>query len=1081
MSMPRRPSMFRVTAFMASLLFCGLSAARAIPGTGAAVTSAAAQAQDIYSQLRYRHIGPVGNRISAVAGIAGDPHTYYVGAASGGIWKTVDGGLFWEPIFDEQIDHAIGALEVAPSDPQIIWAGTGEPHIRSNVSVGTGWYKSDDGGKNWRHMGQGVATRTAAIVIHPTNPDIVYIAALGHAHGPQQERGIFRTTDGGETWEQVLFVDLDTGASSLVMDPNNPRILFAGMWQIVVHTWGRESGGPGSGLFMSRDAGDTWVKLEGNGLPTLPVGKVDVCMTPIDSDRIYALIETGDGAPWHGRETESGELWRSDDGGESWQLLNHSRNLGGRTAYYNNCEVSPDDRDEAYFLTAAFAKSTDGGLTSVSLGGRQRPGGDNHDMWIDPTNGDRMIVGNDGGIAISENRGDTWFRVQLPIAQMYHVTADNSIPYYVMGNRQDGPSSRGPSNSLTGGSIPRGEWHSVGGGESGFATPDPSDPNIIWSSASGSGARGGIVVRYDERTGQFRQVEVWPENTGGWPAGGLVYRFQWTFPLLISPHDNETIYVTSQYVHRTTDRGQSWEVISPDLTTDDESKQGISGGLTPDNIGVEYCCVIYAFDESPAQQGVLWAGSNDGLVHVSRDNGDTWTDVTANMPDLPPDGVVRGIDASKWDAGKAYVAIEHHQQADFAPHVYKTDDFGATWTKIVNGIADSPMSYARDIREDPVRPGLLYLGTENALYVSFDDGANWESLNTNLPATPVYGLVIQEHFNDLVVGTYGRGFWILDDITPLQQLTEEVRGSAAHLFVPRDAYRFHGRTSPMSMPNDPSDGDNPPNGAAINYWLGSAPAGEVTVRIEDGEGNTIRTLEGTADVGINRIWWNFRSEPSMEVRLRTKPLYADWVDLGDDGWRSGGGQITILEPPGTYTVVLEVDGREQRQQLTVRKDPNSEGTESDIAEQVALLRRMQADADAAATVVNEIEWIRRQLGDLDDVLESRGETEMVGAAGELDGTLIAVEERLMQLWRTGTGQDGVRWPVKALGRLTYLAGTVATGDFPPNDQQREVYAVLRERLETAHAELQALIENDLPAFNRMLQERGLLPVNTGGR
>ena len=536
MSMLRRTSVFRVTVFAVSLLFWSFSAARAMPGggataafagttaaaTGATAPSAAAQAQDIYSQLRYRHIGPVGNRISAVAGIAGDPLTYYVGAASGGIWKTVDGGLFWEPIFDDQIDHAIGALEVAPSDPQIIWAGTGEPHIRSNVSVGTGWYKSTDGGKNWRHMGQGVATRTAGIVIHPTNPDIVYIAALGHAHGPQQERGIFRTTDGGETWEQVLFVDPDTGASSLVMDPNNPRILFAGMWQIVVNTWGRESGGPGSGLFMSRDSGDTWTKLEGNGLPTLPVGKVDVCMTPIDSDRIYALIETGDGVPWHGQETENGELWRSDDGGDNWAVVNYSQNLGGRTAYYNNCEVAPDDRDEAYFLTAAFVRSTDGGLTAVSMRGRQRPGGDNHDMWIDPTNGDRMIVGNDGGIAISQNRGDTWFRVQLPIAQMYHVTADNSIPYYVMGNRQDGPSSRGPSNSLTGGFggsfIPRGMWHSVGGGESGFATPDPDDPNVIWSSASGSGARGGIVVRYDERTGQFRQVEVWPENTGGWPG-----------------------------------------------------------------------------------------------------------------------------------------------------------------------------------------------------------------------------------------------------------------------------------------------------------------------------------------------------------------------------------------------------------------------------------------------------------------------------------------------------------------------------------------------------------------------------------
>ena len=718
------------------------------------------------------------------------------------------------------------------------------------------------------------------------------------------------------------------------------------------------------------------------------------------------------------------------------------------------------------------------------MDGRQRPGGDNHDMWVDPTDGNRMIVGNDGGLAISENRGRTWLRVQLPLAQMYHVTADTSVPYNVMGNRQDGPSTRGPSNSLTGGFggsfIPRGMWHSVGGGESGFATPDPTDANIIWSSASGSGAVGGIVVRYDERNRQFRQVEVWPESTIGWPAAELRYRFQWTFPLLISPHDNETIYVTSQHVHRTTNRGQSWDVISPDLTTNDKSRQGVSGGLTPDNIGVEYCCVIYAFDESPAQQGVFYAGSNDGLVHVSRDNGETWVNVTANFPDLPSDGVVRGIDASKWDPGKAYIAVEHHQQGNFQPHVYKTEDYGDTWTKIVDGIADSPMSYARDIREDPVRPGLLYLGTENALYVSFDDGANWQSLNTDLPASPVYGLYVQEHFNDLVVGTYGRGFWILDDLSPLQQLTESVRGTEAHLFEPRDTYRFHNRTSAMTMPNDPSAGENPTYGTPINYWLGSEPSGSVTIRIENSSGETIRTLSGTSKVGLNRIHWDLRSEPSTEVRLRTKPLYADWVDLGPDGWRSGGGQITILEPPGEYTVVLSTGTTTQSQSLTVMKDPNSEGSAADVAEQVALLRVMQADAAAAAETANEIEWVRKQLDDLEELLEERGETELLDASGELMGTLIAVEEKLVQLWETGTGQDQVRWPVKALGRLTYLARNVATSDFPPTDQQRAVYEILKERLEAAAEELEGLRLNTLPAFNRLLQQRGLSPVN-GGR
>ncbi len=1073
MSTPVAQTIRRLPTFLASL------ALLTAPG---AVT-----AQNIlpeqYSQLRYRHIGPVGNRIASVAGVVGDPLTYYVGAASGGIWKSEDGGEYWRPIFDDQPDHAIGALAVAPSDPAVVWAGTGEPHIRSNVSLGTGVYKSTDGGENWRHMGLAWPSRTSRIVIHPTNPDIVYVAALGHSHGPQRERGIFRTTDGGETWEHVLFVDENTGASSLEMDPNNPRILFAGMWQIAVHTWGRESGGPGSGIYMSRDAGDSWTKLEGNGLPLLPVGKVDICLTAANSSRVYALIETGDGVPWHGQETESGELWRSDDGGGNWQLMTHDRNLGGRTGYYNNCVVLPDDPDEAFFLTAAFVHSTDGGRTGTPLSGRQRPGGDYHDMWIDPTNGDRMIVGNDGGAAVSVNRGKTWHRVQLPIAQMYHVTADNAIPYNVMGNRQDGPSTRGPSNSRVGGfgggGIPRGMWHSVGGGESGFATPDPTDPNIIWSSASGSGARGGIVVRYDERTRQFRPVEVWPENTGGWPAAELKYRFQWTFPLHVSLHDNNTIFVTSQHVHRTTNGGQSWQVISPDLTTNDKSKQGISGGLTPDNIGVEYCCVIYAFDQSPVDANVLWTGSNDGLMHVTRDGGQTWTNVTDNIPDLPPDGVVRSIDASKWDAAKAYIAIEHHQQGNFEPHVYKTDDYGENWEKIVDGIADSPLSYAREILEDPVRPGLVYLGTENALYVTFNDGDMWQPLMNNLPPAPMYDMVVQEHFNDLVVGTYGRGFWIMDDLSPLQQLTSDVTSADAHLFEPRSAYRFHNITSPMSMPNDPTAGENPEYGASINYWLGSEQATDVEIRVATESGETIRTLEGTTHYGINRVWWNLRDESATRIKLRTKPRYADWVDLGPDRWRSGGGGISVLMPPGTYTVTLAVDGSEYTRQLEVLKDPNSEGTEADIAVQIAKVKEIRDDYDVAAGLVNRIEWVRRQIYDLRAVLEDQGGAEeILTAAEELDVKLIAIEEELIRLTTTGTGQDGVRYPTKLVGRLRYLAGTVATNDFRPTDQQGEVHMVLRERLEQHRLVVERLLGEDLPRFNQMLQQQNLSPVIT---
>ena len=479
----------------------------ALTFTAAATSSAPAQqpSSEHLANLQYRHIGPVGNRISAVHGVTGDPLTYYAGAAAGGLWKSEDGGLYWEPLFDDQDVHSIGSIDVAESDSEIVWAGTGEPHIRSNVTIGDGVYRSLDGGDTWAHMGLAATGRVSKVLIHPSDPNVVYVAALGHVHAPQPERGIFRTTDGGRSWEHVLFVDEGVGASDLVMDPNNPRILFAGMWTVQFNTWGRRSGGPLSGIYMSRDAGDTWTRLEGNGLPPRPVGKIGLCMTPADSERIYALIETGDGVPWEGQATDSGELWRSDDGGATWELMTHSRNFGGRTGYYNNCRVLPDDPDEAMFLTAAFTRTIDGGRTGTALQGRSRPGGDYHDLWIDPTDGDRWLVGNDQGVSVSLNRGVSWLRTQLPVAQMYHVTVDNAIPYNVLGNRQDGPSFRGPSNSLYGGfggsSIPRGDWHSVGGGESGFATPDPGDPNIVWSSASGSGARGGIVVRFNERNG----------------------------------------------------------------------------------------------------------------------------------------------------------------------------------------------------------------------------------------------------------------------------------------------------------------------------------------------------------------------------------------------------------------------------------------------------------------------------------------------------------------------------------------------------------------------------------------------------
>ena len=1054
-----------------------------------AISYAQQIAPENLSAFRYRYIGPVGNRVTSVAGVPGQPNVYYAGAASGGIFKTTDGGTHWQSMFDDQPVSSIGSLAVAPSDPNIVWAGTGEACIRSHISVGQGIYKSNDAGKTWTLAGLEKTGRIGRVVIDPRDPNIVFAAALGHAYGPQPERGVFRTTDGGKTWEKALFVDENTGCSALVMDQNNPRILFAGMWPLEIHTWGRESGGPGSGIYKSTDGGSTWKKLTGRGLPTRTTGKVALAMARTNSNRIYALIETGDGVPLKGQETDRGKLWRSDDGGENWRLVSYDRNLGGRTHYYFHVAVAPDNENETYYLTASFTVSLDGGETARVAQFGNSPGGDNHDIWIDPTNASRMAVANDGGVSISVTRGRTWDRIQLPIAQIYHATVDNQIPYYVYGNKQDGPSYRGPSNSRSGGGggggfgggIPRSAWQPVAGGESGWATPDPADSNIVWSSASGSGSVGGIVERFDMRNGESRNVEVWPDQTNGWPAAELKYRFVWTMPLTISPHDHNRIYVGSQHVHQTTDNGQSWQVISPDLTTNDKSKQGFSGGLTGDNIGVEYNSVVFAITESRLEKGLIWAGTNDGLVQVTRDGGKNWTNVTKNIPGLPAWGTISNIEASRYDAGTAYITADLHQVNNRDPFVYRTNDYGKSWKQITNGIPRSMLSYAHCIREDAVRRGLLYLGTENALYVSFDDGDNWQPLQGNLPHVPVYWIATQEHFNDLVIATYGRGFWILDDLGPLQQMNKNVLDSNAHLFAPRPAYRFRSGTVPFSMSDDPTAGQNPTYGASISYYLKGAAKGDVKIRIEDAKGQTVRTLTGMKGAGTNRITWDLRDELSKEMRLRTSPAYAPEIRVGTEGWRPApeGGRMSLLVAPGNYTVKLSVDGQELSQPLTIKKDPNSGGSEADIQAQAAMLAELRKDLESAAEMVNQIEMIRGQLESLRLLLPAGADSAPVkAAADDLDKKLTEVEDNLIQRRLTGTGQDGVRWPVRLMSKISYLANGLSGSDFGPTTQQREVHAQFKEQLSAHRKRLDVVMSKDLRAFNEMLRERGTQNIIT---
>jgi photosystem II stability/assembly factor-like uncharacterized protein len=901
--------------------------------------------------------------------------------------------------------------------------------------------------------------------------------ALGHAYGPQQERGIYRTTDGGTTWTRVLFVDEDTGCSDLAMDPNNPRVLFAGMWQIEIRTWGRTSGGAGSGLFTSRDGGVTWTRLRGNGLPTKPLGKVALAISTSNSQRVYVMIETGDGVPWNGQATESGQLWSSSDGGQRWALINRDRNVMGRAHYYSRMAVAPDDEDETYFLTASFAKSIDGGRTVNVLQRAQAPGGDHHDIWIDPTNADRMIVAHDQGLSISQNRGRTWFRQRLSNAQIYHVTVDNNIPYNVLGNKQDEPSYRGPSNSrLANGRIVRGMWHAVGGGESGWATPDPVDPNIIWSTASGSGMVGGIVVRFEESRRQFRTVEVWPQQSNG-PAEGVKYRFVWDAPLTISPHDHNTVYTGSQHVHRTRDGGQSWQVISPDLTLNDRSKMGSSGGLTPDNIGVEYAGVVYAIAESPREKGVIWIGTNDGLVQLTRDDGRSWTNLTANIPNLPVWGSVRSIVASKYDAGTAYLTVDFHQMNNRDPFVYRTTDFGRTWKAITSGLPRNNLSYAKVIHEDPKRRGMLYLGLENGIYLSYDAGDSWIPLQNDLPAAPVSGIQVQEHFNDLVISTYGRGFYIMDDVGPLQQLTPEVMSSAAHLFEPRAAYRFRFITAPSSTYDDPTTGEDPQYGASLSYWLKAPAAQAPRITILDAQGRTVRTLTGPNVAGINRVTWDLRDEPGTEVRLRTSPMYAAHMIVAQEGRVAPGTtRISVLMAPGTYTVRLNVGGVEQTRQLEVRKDPNAAGTQAEIEEQVRMVAAVRTDMNQGAEAVHRIESVRVQL---DGIRRSVTDADVRRAVAALEDKLVELEMNLVDLRQTGGGQDGVRFGSKLIAKLGYLANGLANADFKPTDQQGEVQVLLNGQMKQHLTALESLIGSDLNALNAMLRQKNV-PNVVGG-
>lgn len=1068
-----------VSGGLLSLLLAGSLAAQEQKGNVATPSE-----PSLYAAMQFRYIGPPGNRVTSVLGVPGDPNVYYAGAASGGVWKSWDGGTDWYPIFDAEPAQSIGSIAIAPSAHNIVWVGTGEPFIRSDVSLGDGIYKSIDSGKTWQHMGLDKTGRIGRIVIDPQNPDIVYAAALGTCYGPQQERGVYRTTDGGKTWKRVLFVDENTGVYDISMDPADPSHLIAASWQIDIKTWGRKSGGPGSGLFVTTDGGDNWTRLTGHGLPPSPLGKIAVSFAPSDARRVYALIETGQG----------GTLWRSDDGGTTWMVVNYSRLLNERPHYYTRMLVMPDNENEIYFPSNGISVTFDGGQTTDHMHcpgfdptAKTGPphgfgcGGDNHDMWSDPDNPARMMIGSDGGVLISTTRGRAFRYIRLPIAQMYHVAVDNRIPYDVYGQMQDGMPLRGPSNVPGQGGIGSDEWTTTAGCETGWNIPDPVDNNIVWG-----GCYAGVTERFDAKSGFARSVSVWPDRTMGANAGEVKIRMNWTYPIAIAPWDHNTVYVGAQYVERTTDGGQTWQQISPDLTLNDPSMHGDSGGLTVDNLSVEYAGVVFAIAASPVEKGQIWAGTNDGQVQMTRDDGAHWTNLTANFPGLPPKMTVDSIEPSKYAAGTCYVAFDGHQVDIFDPYLYKTTDYGKTWTKITDGIPSSPLSYTHVLREDPVRRGLLYAGTENGLYVSMDDGAHWEPFQLNLPHAPVYWLTIQPNFDDLVIGTYGRGFWILDDITPLQQMKAESDRPDVELFPVRHAYRLRVAFRRELGGQSVSVGSDPPPGVPINYFLKTATK-DVKLEIDDSTGKEVQHLHGTGKPGVNRVWWDLRYDTIVAVALRTTPpgnphiwsekRFAGHLTRPIFYYGIGRGNNSPLVAPGTYTVKLTVNGKTETQPITVIKDPNTPATIEDAMLSSALSFKIYKDTEHSAQLINQIEWSRKQLEDTRRLLVAKGaDKSLLDATDDLNQKYLEQEDQLMHPTIAEGDEKSFRGPLGLYLKFIWLQAEVGTGeadvsgnsDWPPTEPEKQVFAELDAQLQHVTAAVEQIDGKNLKDYNSLL-------------
>ncbi len=1037
-------------ALLPALLFCLLA------------QTASAFDESKLKGLQWREVGPYrGGRSAAVTGIPQDRQTFYFGATGGGVWKTTNGGGAWKNISDSFFGGSIGAVAVSSWDPNVIYVGTGEKTVRGNVSVGNGVWKSTDAGRTWSHAGLKNSQRIPRIRIHPTDPDIVYVAAMGNLFGPNEERGVFRSTDGGKTWQKILYVNDQAGVVDLAMDPTNPRILYASTWRVIRTPYSLESGGEGSKIWKTTDGGDNWQAIsENEGMPKPPLGIAGISVSGSNPDNLYAIIEAPEGG-----------VFRSTDAGKTWKRVNKERKLRQRAWYYTRIEADPVEEDVVYVLNVEFHKSRDGGKTFEAI---STPHGDNHDLWIDPNDTKRMIEANDGGANVSYDGGANWsVQSNQPTAQMYRVSTDNAFPYHLLGGQQDNTAVRIRSRSAFDDAIGLRDWEPTAGGESGHVVARPDNPDIVYG-----GSYGGYLTRYDHGNGDVRAVNVWPDDPMGWGAAELKYRFNWNFPILFSPHAPDTLYAAANVLFKTTDEGQTWQAISPDLTRNIKDKQGPSGGpITKDNTSVEYYGTIFAVAESQLEAGVIWTGSDDGLVHVSRDHGQNWTDVTpkGGKDGLPVEIQINSIEPHPFEAGGLYLAATAYKNNDFQPYLFKTTDFGKNWEKITTGIPAG--HFTRVIRADRDQRGLLFAGTEFGVHMSKDDGKNWQGMQLNLPPVPITDLALKE--GDLVAATQGRGYWILDHVEILRQADEAVFRQAQHLFTPTPTWRLNNGAvkEPVNM------GSNPPDGVALYYWLAEkpAPGSDISLEIADKEGGVIRTftpkpeaekdkedpLPGDDDrqletkAGLNLFVW--------DLRYASVEKFKDLV-LWNDALRG------MRAVPGGYQATLRFGDRQQTVEFEVRADPRLAVPAADYQAQYEFVSGINQKLTETHRAITRIREAKAQLNALEKrIAEDEQFAGLLESAKALEDKLGAIEATLYQT-KLESPQDPLNFPIRLNDKLTGVMALAAVGDHPPTDAAIAVRDELVTAIDAALARLEAVFNNDLATFNTQAADAGLEAV-----